>query len=41
MEGDNTQNNYTMQNFDPTVFLPDEDVYKPKKKEGKTSQKVA
>ena len=35
MEGDE---NYTMQNFDPT-FLPDEDVYKPKKKEGKKSKR--
>jgi len=36
MEGD--ENNYTMQNFDPTIFLPDEDVYKPKKKEGKKAK---
>ena len=32
MEGD--ENSYTMQGFDPNSFLPEEDVYKPKKKEG-------
>ena len=31
MEGDDT--GYTVQGFDPTIMLPDEDVYKPKKKE--------
>ena len=30
MEGDNSQ--YVVMGFDPTVMLPDEDVYKPKKK---------
>ena len=30
MEGDNTH--YSMQGFDPNAFLPEEDVYKPKKK---------
>ena len=32
MAGDETR--YTGQGFDPTSFVPDEDVYKPKKKEG-------
>ena len=31
MEGDDT--GYTVQGFDPHIMLPDEDVYKPKKKE--------
>ncbi len=31
MDGDDT--GYTVQGFDPTIMLPDEDVYKPKKKE--------
>ena len=31
MEGDDTV--YSVQGFDPTLMLPDEDVYKPKKKE--------
>ena len=30
MEGDDT--GYTVSGFDPTIMLPDEDVYKPKKK---------
>ena len=30
MEGDDTA--YSVQGFDPNVMLPDEDVYKPKKK---------
>ena len=30
MEGDDTS--YTVGGFDPNVMLPDEDVYKPKKK---------
>ena len=30
MKGDNSQ--YVVMGFDPTVMLPDEDVYKPKKK---------
>ena len=33
MVGDNT--NYNIGGFDPTVMIPDEDVYKPKKKENK------
>ena len=32
MEGDDT--GYIVQGFDPTIMLPEEDVYKPKKKEG-------
>ena len=35
MDGDD--NSYTMQGFDPNAFLPEEDVYKPKKKEGSKS----
>ena len=31
MEHDDTK--YSVQGFDPTIMLPDEDVYKPKKKE--------
>jgi hypothetical protein len=31
MEGDDT--GYSVIVFDPTIMLPDEDVYKPKKKE--------
>ena len=31
MEHDDTK--YSVQGFDPTVMLPEEDVYKPKKKE--------
>ena len=31
MEGDDSS--YTIQGFDPTIMLPEEDVYKPKKKE--------
>tara|TARA_Y100000593_G_scaffold91414_1_gene180104 strand:- start:8572 stop:9102 length:531 start_codon:yes stop_codon:yes gene_type:complete len=38
MEGDD-MNGYTVGGFDPSVMLPDEDVYKPKKKENKTSTK--
>ena len=30
MEGDDTA--YSVQGFDPNIMLPDEDVYKPKKK---------
>ena len=30
MEGD--ENSYSVSGFDPTIMLPDEDVYKPKKK---------
>ena len=30
MDGDDTA--YSVQGFDPNVMLPDEDVYKPKKK---------
>jgi len=33
MHGDDTE--YTVLGFDPTIMLPDEDVYKPKKKEEK------
>ena len=36
MEGDDSS--YTMQGFDPNAFLPDEDVYKPKKKDTKKSK---
>tara|TARA_B100000424_G_C22909806_1_gene484020 strand:+ start:725 stop:1249 length:525 start_codon:yes stop_codon:yes gene_type:complete len=36
MDGDD--NTYQMQNFDPNSFLPDEDVYKPKKKETKKTK---
>ena len=36
MEGDDTS--YTILGFDPASFLPDEDVYKPKKKEGKKTK---
>ena len=36
MEGDDSS--YTMQGFDPNAFLPDEDVYKPKKKENKKTK---
>ena len=36
MEGDDST--YTVQGFDPASFLPDEDVYKPKKKEGKKAK---
>ena len=36
MEGDDTQ--YQVRGFDPDLMLPDEDVYKPKKKE--TTQKT-
>ena len=31
LEGDDTK--YSVQGFDPTIMLPDEDVYKTKKKE--------
>ena len=30
MHGD--ENSYSVSGFDPTIMLPDEDVYKPKKK---------
>ena len=33
MDGDDT--GYTVSGFDPNIMLPDEDVYKPKKKEDK------
>jgi hypothetical protein len=36
MEGDD--NAYTVSGFDPIVMLPDEDVYKPKKKEDKPAK---
>ena len=36
MAGDFT--NYNIGGFDPNVMLPDEDVYKPKKKEGKKTK---
>ncbi len=36
MEGDETS--YTVQGFDPHIMLPDEDVYKPKKKETKSTK---
>ena len=36
MEGDDTP--YQVRGFDPDLMLPDEDVYKPKKKE--TTQKT-
>jgi hypothetical protein len=36
MEGDNTS--YSVSGFDPNVMLPDEDVYKPKKKEDKKAK---
>ena len=36
MEGDDR--GYTMQGFDPNAFLPDEDVYKPKKKTTKKAK---
>ena len=37
MAGDNT--NYNIGGFDPTIMLPDEDVYKPKKKDTKDTPK--
>ena len=37
MEGDNT--NYNIGGFDPTVMVPDEAVYKPKKKDSKIEPK--
>ena len=37
MAGDNT--NYNIGGFDPTIMLPDEDVYKPKKKDSKNEPK--
>ena len=37
MEGDNTV--YSVGGFDPTIMLPDEAVYKPKKKEAKDEPK--
>ena len=37
MEGDD--NSYTIQGFDPTIMLPEEDVYKPKKKATPTKSK--
>ena len=37
MAGDNT--NYNIGGFDPTIMLPDEDVYKPKKKDAKGAPK--
>ena len=36
MDGDDT--GYTVSGFDPIVMLPDEDVYKPKKKETKPAK---
>ena len=36
MEGDDSS--YTIQGFDPSVMLPEEDVYKPKKKESSKSK---
>ena len=36
MEGDDT--GYTVTGFDPNVMLPEEDVYKPKKKENKPAK---
>ena len=36
MEGDD--NAYTVSGFDPIIMLPDEDVYKPKKKEDKPAK---
>ena len=36
MHGD--ENSYSVSGFDPTIMLPDEDVYKPKKKQ--TVQKI-
>ena len=36
MEGDD--NTYIMQGFDPNAFLPEEDVYKPKKKNTKKTK---
>ena len=36
MEGDDTQ--YQVRGFDPDLMLPDEDVYKPKKKEVKKTK---
>ena len=36
MEHDDTK--YSVQGFDPTIMLPDEDVYKPKKKEAVSSK---
>ena len=36
MDGDDT--GYTVSGFDPNVMLPDEDVYKPKKKEIKKTK---
>ena len=37
MEGDST--NYSVGGFDPTIMVPDEAVYKPKKKETKDNPK--
>ena len=36
MDGDDT--GYTVSGFDPNIMLPDEDVYKPKKKEIKKTK---
>ena len=38
MEGD--ENSYSVSGFDPTIMLPDEDVYKPKKKNPQINQRV-
>ena len=37
MEGDDT--NYTVSGFDPNIMLPEEDVYKPKKKNKEVNKK--
>ena len=36
MDGDDT--GYSVSGFDPNIMLPDEDVYKPKKKEIKSAK---
>jgi len=36
MDGDDT--GYTVAGFDPNIMLPDEDVYKPNKKEDKKTK---
>ena len=36
MDGDDT--GYSVTGFDPNIMLPDEDVYKPKKKETKSTK---
>ena len=37
MEGDDTS--YSVGGFDPNIMVPDEDVYKPKKKNKETNKK--